>query len=115
MSAFWTTASALLPRREGVPVAALVPGGLLVGAVLELMHAVSVFYLPGRFDRASSTYGAMGVVVVALAWLYFSGRAVVAAAVLDVTLWERRDRRNENRVPRDDGGEDPEHGRIDHD
>jgi uncharacterized BrkB/YihY/UPF0761 family membrane protein len=57
----------------------------------------------------------MGVMVVALAWLYFSGRAVVAAAVLDVTLWERRDQRNERRVPRDDGGEDPEHGRIDHD
>jgi uncharacterized BrkB/YihY/UPF0761 family membrane protein len=116
LAAFWTAASALLPRREGVPIAALVPGGLLVGVVLELMHAVSVFYLPGRFDRASSTYGGMGVMVVALAWLYFSGRAVVAGAVLDVMLWERRDRRNERRVPRDDGGVDPDQGRtIDHD
>jgi uncharacterized BrkB/YihY/UPF0761 family membrane protein len=83
--------------------------------VLEVLHAVSVFYLPGRFDRASTTYGGIGVMVVALAWLYFAGRAVVAGAVLDATLWERRRPRNEERVPRDDRGE-PDHGRtIGHD
>jgi uncharacterized BrkB/YihY/UPF0761 family membrane protein len=99
----------MMPRREGVPVSALVPGGLLVGTVLELLHAVSVFYLPGRFDRASTTYGGLGVIVVALAWLYFSGRAVVAAAVLDVTLWERRS----NGTPdlRDDGAVDTGSGK----
>jgi uncharacterized BrkB/YihY/UPF0761 family membrane protein len=91
---FWTLASSMLPRPADVPVRALVPGALLVGTVVELLHAVSILYLPGRFDRASSTYGALGVAVAALAWLYFSGRAVVAGAVLNVTLWDRSHARN---------------------
>ena len=94
IGAFWTLASSMLPRPGDVPVRALVPGALLVGTVVELLHMVSVFYLPGRFDRASSTYGSLGVAVAALAWLYFSGRAVVAGAVLNVTLWDRNHARN---------------------
>lgn len=94
IGAFWTLASSMLPRPGDVPVRALVPGALLVGTVVELMHMVSVLYLPGRFDRASSTYGSLGVAVAALAWLYFSGRAVVAGAVLNVTLWDRNRARN---------------------
>jgi uncharacterized BrkB/YihY/UPF0761 family membrane protein len=93
-AAFWTLASSMLPRPADVPVRALMPGALLVGTVVELLHVVSILYLPGRFDRASSTYGALGVAVAALAWLYFSGRAVVAGAVLNVTLWDRSNARN---------------------
>ena len=89
LAGLWTVVSSMLPRPDGVPVRALVPGALLVGAVVELMHIVSLIYLPGRFDRASSAYGSLGVAVAALAWLYFSGRAVVAGAVLNVTLWDR--------------------------
>mgnify|MGYP006391804161 CR=1 FL=1 len=37
---------------------------------------------------------ALGVAVVAMAWLYFSGRAVVAGSVLNVTLWNRAHARN---------------------
>jgi uncharacterized BrkB/YihY/UPF0761 family membrane protein len=94
IGAFWTLASSMLPRPADVPQRALVPGALLVGTVVELLHLVSVVYLPGRFDRASSTYGFLGVAVASLAWLYFSGRAVVAGAVLNVTLWNRAQARN---------------------
>lgn len=90
----WTLVSAMLPRPPHVPVRALVPGALLVGAVVELLHLVSLIYLPGKFDRASTAYGSLGVAIVALAWLYFAGRAVVAGSVLNVTLWDRADRRN---------------------
>lgn len=89
IAGLWTVASSMLPRPAEVPVSALVPGALLVGTVVELMHLVSLLYLPGRFDRASSAYGSLGVAVVAMAWLYFSGRAVVAGSVLNVTLWNR--------------------------
>jgi uncharacterized BrkB/YihY/UPF0761 family membrane protein len=106
VAAMWVLASVLLPRREVVRWTALLPGAVLVGTVLELLHLVSLVYLPGRFDRASSTYGSLGVAVVALAWLYFSGRAVGAGAVLNVTLWERRTAataRNGSATLRDDG------------
>ncbi|MGH2628988.1 MAG: YhjD/YihY/BrkB family envelope integrity protein [Actinomycetota bacterium] len=95
----------IVPRPDGVPMRALVPGALLVGAVVELLHLVSLVYLPGKFDRASSAYGSLGIAVVALAWLYFSGRAVVAGAVLNVTLWDRRGGRNGNAGIRDHGVE----------
>lgn len=97
----WTLVSAMLPRPAEVPVTALIPGALLVGAVVELLHLVSLIYLPGKFDRASSAYGSLGVAIVALAWLYFSGRAVVAGSVLNVTLWDRGHRRNVAPSPRD--------------
>lgn len=55
----------------------------------------------------SLTYGSLGVAAIALAWLYLLGRAVVAGAVLNVTLWERhtgRGARNGIGAVRDDGG-----------
>jgi uncharacterized BrkB/YihY/UPF0761 family membrane protein len=101
IAALWVVTTSMLPRPDGVPPRALIPGALLVGSVVELLHLVSLVYLPGKFDRASSAYGSLGVAVVALAWLYFSGRAVVAGAVLNVTLWDRSHPRNGRAISRD--------------
>ncbi|MCU1372565.1 MAG: hypothetical protein JWO77_3759 [Ilumatobacteraceae bacterium] len=39
--------------------------------------------------RASAAYGALGVAASALLWLYLLGRLMVAAPVLNATIWNR--------------------------
>ena len=101
IAVLWIVVTSMLPRPDDVPVRALAPGALLVGVVVELLHLVSLVYLPGKFDRASTAYGSLGVAIVALAWLYFSGRAVVAGSVLNVTMWEGSRARNGPASPGD--------------
>jgi uncharacterized BrkB/YihY/UPF0761 family membrane protein len=78
----------LLPRRTADP-GALLPGAFLVAVVVVTLQAVSQLYLPGRFDRASELYGAVGVSIVVLGWFFFLGRTIVLAMVVDVAVYDR--------------------------
>jgi uncharacterized BrkB/YihY/UPF0761 family membrane protein len=88
----WLLASWLLPHDPAAPWTALVPGAVIVGVGVWLGHLVSAFYLARRIDNAAELYGAMGVAASLLAWLYVLGRLMVASAMLNATLWERRSR-----------------------
>lgn len=55
-----------------------------------LAHLFSVYVLVHRVEKASNLYGSLGVAAALLAWLYVFGRIMVAAAMLNATLWERR-------------------------
>lgn len=80
--------ASLLPRATSDP-GALLPGAAVVGATLAGLHAISQFYLPDRFDRASELYGAIGATLVTLGWFFIAGRALVLAMVLDAVVFER--------------------------
>jgi uncharacterized BrkB/YihY/UPF0761 family membrane protein len=84
----WLVISLLLPRATADP-SALIPGAALVGLTITGMQAVSEFYLPGRFERASQLYGAIGTTLVTLGWFFILGRAIVLAMTLDSVLYER--------------------------
>lgn len=90
--ATWLLVESLMPRAEGSPWTALLPGAVLVGVLTEALHAVTIFYFAGRVTRMSQTYGPLGVAIVALLWLYLFGRMVVASAVLNAGIWDRRAR-----------------------
>ncbi|MCB1004167.1 MAG: YihY/virulence factor BrkB family protein, partial [Acidimicrobiales bacterium] len=77
-----------LPR-PSLPFTAVLPGAALLAVGLQLMHLVSIFYLPHLFESSSETYGSLGAAVAMLLWLYVFGRLVVFAGVLNATLWER--------------------------
>jgi uncharacterized BrkB/YihY/UPF0761 family membrane protein len=64
-----------------------------VGGGVWLAHLASAFYLARRIDHASELYGSLGVAAALLAWLYIFGRLMVASAMLNATLWERRSSR----------------------
>ncbi len=53
------------------------------------MQAVSQLYLPGRFDRASELYGAIGTTVVTLGWFFIIGRTIVLAMAVNAVVYER--------------------------
>ena len=75
-----------------VPARELLPGAILLGVGLDVMHLVGTLYLPGRLDRASDTYGTLGTAIVLLLWLYLFGRLMIAGGVLNATMRDLRER-----------------------
>ena len=58
-------------------------------ATIVVMQAVSVLYLPDRFERASALYGAIGTTIVTLGWFFVLGRVIPLALALDAVIHER--------------------------
>lgn len=84
----WMAMSMLLPRATPDP-GALLPGAVLVAAILCTMQAVSQLYLPNHLGQASQLYGAIGTTVVTLGWFFFVGRAMVLGMSIDAVIYER--------------------------
>jgi len=95
--AIWLLVSWRLPRAE-VGWSGLVPGALLVAVGIQVLHLATALYIAPRLDSATATYGALGVALVLLLWLYLLGRLVVASATLNATLWMRSARGSEQTV-----------------
>lgn len=86
----WLLASLLLPRRPGISWLSLVPGAILMGVGTQCLYLFNVLYLNHKIQSASAAYGALGVAASALLWLYLLGRLMVAAPVLNATIWQRQ-------------------------
>jgi uncharacterized BrkB/YihY/UPF0761 family membrane protein len=87
----WLLVSMRLPHR-GASWAALVPGALAFGLGVETLHVVSEFFVAPYSLAKQGTYGVLGLASVLLLGLFFFSRLIVGAAVLNATLWERRQR-----------------------
>jgi uncharacterized BrkB/YihY/UPF0761 family membrane protein len=85
----WLAPSLTMPHRDA-PWTALIPGAVLFGGAMQVLHLITVPYFVNKVSHASETYGALGAAVGLLAWLYLLGRMAVASAVLNATLWERK-------------------------
>lgn len=67
---------------------ALLPGAVLGAVGLVVLEVVGAWYLPRAVATSSALYGSLGTVFAVVAWLFFFGRLVVYAAVLNVVRWE---------------------------
>ena len=85
----WLLISLRLPHRDA-PISALLPGALLFGFGIELLHVATAYFLEPYVLSKQGTYGALGVAAGLLFGLFLFSRLIVAAAVVDATLWERR-------------------------
>ena len=81
-----------LPRRHA-PWDALVPGALVLALGLEVLHAVIVYAITPWALAKQGTYGALGVAAALLVGLFLISRLIVVSAVVNATLWDRRERR----------------------
>ena len=88
----WLLVSLQLPH-GGTGWRAHVPGALLCGGGVELLHVFTAYVLEPYAVAKEGTYGAMGAAAALLLGLFLLSRLVVAGAVLNATLWERRARR----------------------
>jgi membrane protein len=86
----WLAVSMTLPHPPGLSWRAFVPGALLVAVGMEAIHLATVLYIAHKAEQASASYGALGIALVLLLWLYLLGRLIVASAFLNATIWENR-------------------------
>ncbi len=65
------------------------------------MEVATVYFLGPELAKKSQIYGALGAAAMLLLWLYLLGRLMIASAILNASLWERR---NEDHAgPEDEG------------
>jgi uncharacterized BrkB/YihY/UPF0761 family membrane protein len=81
-----------LPRPEGVPWTAVLPGAIFTAGGFLVVRLATIVYLAPRLTSASELYGGLGMASVFLLWLYVLSRTLVAAISLDATLWQRGSR-----------------------
>jgi uncharacterized BrkB/YihY/UPF0761 family membrane protein len=87
-TAVWWGASCVLPHGDA-PALALLPGAVLFAVIIQTFHLVSAYYLAKKVESASQLYGDLGAVATLLLGLYILCRALIAAAILNATLWHR--------------------------
>ena len=88
--AVWLYASNNLPHDDDAPWWAMLPGSVMFGIGVLVLHLVTVYWIAREVENKSDTYGAIGVSLALLLWAYLLGRLIVAAAALDAALWRRR-------------------------
>lgn len=69
--------------------ARFVPGAVFVAVGADLMHTLTVYWIGPLVARKSTTYGAVGIALAVLFWVYVFGRIIVGSAGVNVTLWRR--------------------------
>lgn len=89
-AAIWLGIAWLLPHGDA-HWTELIPGALLVALGIQLIHLGTVLFIADKIERASETYGPLGVAFTLLAWLFVISRVIVASAMLNAALaLERR-------------------------
>jgi uncharacterized BrkB/YihY/UPF0761 family membrane protein len=86
----WLIISWLLPRPADVDLWTLVPGAIVFGVGVEVLHLVTVIWIPHLVSARSDRYGPIGIALVLLFWAYILGRIMTLSAVLNAALYVRR-------------------------
>jgi len=84
-----------LPSQD-VPWTAYLPGAIVFGVGLEVLHVFTTYFLQAKLASASELYGVLGLATTALFYFFLIGRGVVWAAELNATVWEVRSGRRDS-------------------
>jgi len=87
----WWWVSWKLPYAPA-PARALIPGALLMAIGADVLNLLTTYWVGHLVARKTSTYGAVGIALAVLLWVYILGRIMVASAGLNAALWYRRDK-----------------------
>jgi uncharacterized BrkB/YihY/UPF0761 family membrane protein len=84
----WLWVSWRLPH---APVAArlLIPGAAVVAVGAEALHLLTTYWIGQVVARKSHTYGAVGIALAVLLWVFVLGRFIVGSAEVNMALWRR--------------------------
>lgn len=88
----WWWVSWKLPHAPA-PARAFVPGALLMAIGADVLHLLTTYWIGHLVARKTDTYGALGIALAVLLWIYILGRIMVASAGLNAALWYRRQNR----------------------
>ena len=87
LAALWLWASLHLPHRDA-PWQALLPGALVVAIGFQVLHEVVGYLLVPKLEKATSLYGSLGATTTFLFFMYMVSLLVVAAPVLNSSLYD---------------------------
>ncbi|HEY2309332.1 MAG TPA: YhjD/YihY/BrkB family envelope integrity protein [Streptosporangiaceae bacterium] len=87
--ALWWQVSWKLPHPPA-PARALVPGALLMAIGADVLHLLTTYWIGHLVARKTNTYGALGIALAVLLWVYILGRIIVASAGLNAVLSRRK-------------------------
>jgi hypothetical protein len=90
--ALWWWVSWKLPHPPA-PARALIPGALLMAIGADVLHLLTTYWIGHLVARKTHTYGAVGIALAVLLWVYILGRIIVASAGLNAALLHRRQNR----------------------
>lgn len=85
MSAIAVWSFSQLPNAAASP-AHLLPGSVAFGIGVETLRLATAIYFAGKLERVDDLYGALGLATVIFLWLFFLGRLVVVAAMLNASV-----------------------------
>lgn len=91
LAALWLFISVRLPHGTAAW-KALLPGALLVAIGFQVLHGMIVYLLVPKLEKATSLYGGLGAVATLLFFMYFVGRIIVTAPILNAALHDERRR-----------------------
>jgi uncharacterized BrkB/YihY/UPF0761 family membrane protein len=114
--AVWVAVSWYMPHDRDIPWTALLPGAVVFGIGLEVLHLVTVYWISSQIEHKTDTYGAIGFALALLLWAYLLGRLITSAAVINEVLWAKDvERRKRHRLQRGemDGGRSGGTTRVD--
>ena len=95
LAGIWLLISLRLPH-SAVDWRMLVPGALLFGIGLELLHLVTAYVVLPALQHSSEVYGAAGITSTYLFYMYLVGRLVVTAPILNSALREELEERDDH-------------------
>ena len=56
---------------------------------VDVLHLLTAYWIGHLVVRKTSTYGAVGIALAVLLWVYILGRIMVGSAGLNAALWYR--------------------------
>lgn len=84
----------LLPKGDA-PWTAVLPGAVLFGVAMRALGLGAATYFAYRLDHSGDLYGAIGIAIVMMLYLFVVARVFVAAQFLNATLFRRRRERSD--------------------
>jgi membrane protein len=105
LAAMWLWASLHLPHRDA-PWQALVPGALVVAIGFQVLHEAVGHFLVPKLEKSTSLYGDLGATTTFLFFMYMTSILVVAAPVLNSSLYDELLSRKRD-DPQDEGAASP--------
>lgn len=86
-AAIWLGVSLCLPHRDA-PWRSLIPGAILMGIGVPVLHGVIVAFLVPQLQKAQALYGVLGAATTLIFFVYLVAMLIVLAAVLNSSLYD---------------------------
>jgi uncharacterized BrkB/YihY/UPF0761 family membrane protein len=79
----------VLPHADGATWHDLLPGAIVTGLGVEVLHVITVVWIGRQIEARSETYGLLSTALALLLWAFVVGRVLVLSAVVNASRWYR--------------------------